>query len=93
MTKKNATKFEKEHMAKVKQQPCIVCDNFPVDVHHTGTHMGGGRNHLKVLPLCKTHHTGDSGIHALSRRVWQEIYGTEEYLMLKLQHKLDGVFT
>jgi hypothetical protein len=26
-------KAEREHMAKVKQMPCIICQDSPVDVH------------------------------------------------------------
>lgn len=78
------TKAEREHMAKVKLQPCIICGCGPVDVHHAGTGMGGRKNHMKVLPLCQFHHTGVKGIHKIGRRNWQELYGTETELLAKL---------
>lgn len=49
-------------------------------VHHCGTYMGGGRNHMRVIPLCWRHHLGPEGIDGkrMSKRAWEAKYGTEE---------------
>ena len=32
---------------------------------------------MKVIGLCHPHHRGKQGIHTLSRRMWEPIYGSE----------------
>jgi hypothetical protein len=47
--------------------------------------MGGGRDDMKVIPLCHWHHqNGGYGIalHA-GKKEWQKRYGTEEELIIK----------
>ncbi len=76
-------------MAKIKLMPCVVCCWFPVGVHHAGTGAGGRKDHMKVLPLCETHHTGKLGIHTIGRRAWQARFGTESELLQKVERKLN----
>lgn len=83
-----AKKSELAHMAKVKDMPCIICGDSPVDVHHTGTGMGVRKNHMRVLPLCFDHHRGKNGIGTVGRKIWELAYGTEEQLLAKLQEQL-----
>lgn len=80
-------KAEREHMAKVAEMPCIVCGNFPVQVHHALTGGGGRKNHMKVLPLCYLHHQGAEGIHTIGRKPWQNLHGTETELLESLHDK------
>ena len=80
---KNPTKKQKERWERLRASGCIIC-GLPPAIHHCETGMGGRKDHDKVLPLCHFHHQGEQGIHKLGRRVWQEIYGTEQELMLKL---------
>lgn len=82
MTKKPATKAERDHMGRVASLGCIIC-GAPATVHHCGTYMGGGRNHMKTIPLCWRHHLGPEGIDGkqMAKRKWEELYGTEEQLM------------
>jgi hypothetical protein len=82
------TKEEREHMAAVGQLPCIICNAWPVSVHHALTGAGGRKNHMKVLPLCYGHHQGKEGIHTIGRKKWQEKYGTETELLKKVKEKL-----
>lgn len=90
MAKKPPTKPEKTHMALVKNMPCVICGIKPVDVHHAGTGMGGRRDHMKVLPLCKNHHQGKEGIHTLGRKIWREKFGTEDYFLKLIEDKLNA---
>lgn len=81
---KTPTKAEKSHMESVRALGCIICGGVAA-VHHALTGMGGRKNHMKVLPLCWTHHQGPDGIHTLSRKVWQALYGTELELLTKTE--------
>ena len=79
------TKAEKEHLAAVKQLPCVVCRGWPVHVHHIGTGAGGRRDHMKVIPLCERHHMGEDGIHKIGRRKFAAMYGSEKELLERTQ--------
>lgn len=82
---------EKSHMAKVARLGCMICGQ-EAQIHHCGTHMGGGRNHMRVIPLCVVHHTGGGylvAIHA-GKKAWQEKYGTEEELLAKVEILIGG---
>lgn len=63
-------------------------------IHHCGTGAGGRKDHMKVLPLCEEHHQGREGIDgkAMSKRDWQEKYGTEDFLLFKLEALLNSNF-
>jgi hypothetical protein len=82
------TKAEKAHIDAVVRSGCIICREFlgvysPATAHHTGTYMGGGRDHMKVLGLCYQHHQGGPpgvAIHKGKAR-WEEAFGTEEELL------------
>lgn len=80
---------EKRHHAKVRELGCIICVS-PTELHHAGTGMGGRKDHMRVIPLCYHHHRGAEGIHTLSRRVWQEKYGTEQFLLDRIDLLLYG---
>lgn len=71
-------------MDKVASLGCLICHG-PATIHHCGTYMGGGRDHMKVLPLCWHHHLGPEGIDGkhMGKRVWEAKYGTEEELLAK----------
>ena len=83
-----ATKAEREHMARVKEMPCIICGNWPVDVHHAETKMGLRKDHMRVLPLCYLHHRGELGIGTLGRKAWEKRFGTQRELLDKLERML-----
>lgn len=79
-------KTEKEWQGKVRDIGCIVCLRklkvySPASIHHALTGGGGRKDETKVLPLCPRHHVGKDGIHALGRKKWQSIYGTEQELL------------
>lgn len=85
------TKEEQRYMDRVAQLGCIIdgCEGL-AGIHHCKTHLGGGRDHSKILPLCGAHHqTGGRGIAIHPhKKLWESIYGTEEELMEKVAEKL-----
>lgn len=74
----NAT--ERKHWEAVRALGCSArgCGRANPEIHHVGTGGGGRKDHMKVIGLCSLHHRGAQGIHTLSRRVWEPIYGSEE---------------
>ena len=68
-------------MSAVADLGCLVCKG-PAEIHHIGTHMGGGRDHSRVIPLCAGHHRTGGYRVALhhNKTAWQQIYGTEQEL-------------
>ena len=83
------TASEKKHMSRVAALGCIICGRAAT-IHHCGTYMGGGRNHLRVIGLCWEHHLGPMGIDGkkMGKRKWEEIFGTEEDLLEQLKAEL-----
>ncbi len=76
-----STAAEKRHMAKVAEMGCVIHYGAPAEIHHCGTHMGGGRDHMKVIPLCPRCHRGHGygiSLHD-GKKKWEELNGTEEY--------------
>ena len=93
--KRVATKKEKEWMQQVADYGCIACEkdglNVPAEIHHIRKHTGMGLrpSHIKILPLCASHHrTGKISVH-LGKKAFEEKYGTEEYLEKKLRERLE----
>jgi len=86
------TKAESQHMSIVASLNCLICKS-PAQIHHTGTHLGGGRDHSKVIPLCALHHTnGGYGValHA-GKAYWESLYGTEEDLLKQVDSMLEWI--
>lgn len=62
--------------------PCLVCNQWPVDVHHVvgyADRMGRApKRHDRVSPLCKVHHDIQHGpmtsVHALGHRGFYDAY-------------------
>lgn len=82
-------RYERLHMDRVAALGCLICYS-PATIHHCGTHMGGGRDHMRVVPLCWAHHLGPEGIDGkkISKRQWEEKYGTEEELLQRVKKLL-----
>lgn len=76
------TKDQQERWERIRALGCIVCGAY-AKIHHCLTGAGGRKDHDKVIGLCENHHTGKEGLHRLSRRVWEPIYGYETDLMAK----------
>jgi hypothetical protein len=71
---------ERKHWEQVRSLGCMAkgCRSTAPEIHHCETGGGGRKDHMKVIGLCETHHRGRLGIHTISRRVWQEQFGTEQ---------------
>lgn len=74
-----ATAAERAYWERVRALGCMArgCGRADPEIPHCGTGGGGRKDHMKVIGLCPLHHRGELGIHTLSRRVWEPIYGTE----------------
>jgi hypothetical protein len=70
---KSITPAESEHIGRVKELSCAVCDApGPSDAHHIEQGM-----HFTVIPLCKDCHQGGfNGIHGQAR-IWKVMKKTE----------------
>ncbi len=88
MTAKQPTRAQRIRWEKIRELGCIICGAVYCSVHHAKTGGGGRRNHDLVFPLCYEHHQGEQGIHFISRRVWEERYGTEDYFLQKTKELL-----
>ena len=44
---------------------CVVCGSPEVELHHIfpGSSRKASDRHGYIIPLCREHHTGDTGIH------------------------------
>jgi hypothetical protein len=87
MAAKKPTKAQRIRWEKIREMGCIICGNHAA-IHHCFTGGGGRKDHDKVIALCETHHTGNQGIHTLSRKAWTKIYNGEEYYMQKTKELL-----
>lgn len=79
---KPANAAERRHFQRISEMPCLVCNRWPVDVHHVigyADRMGRApKRHDRVTPLCKEHHDVQHGpltsVHALGHRGFYEAY-------------------
>lgn len=83
---KTKTKEERDHLAKVKALPCIICGSMPCDAHHIreGYGMSQRANDFETIPLCKAHHQyGPEAIHSMGTKAWRAKYGSELELLAR----------
>jgi hypothetical protein len=71
--------WERQHHAMVAELPCLVCQSWPVDVHHVvgyADRMGRApKRHDRVVPLCRNCHTdGPQAVHKISHKVFCKKY-------------------
>lgn len=84
------TKADKEHLAKLVELGCCVCQReghgySQPEIHHIRSRAGAGQRSSdhEAIPLCAAHHrVGGYGIafHA-GKKGFEERYGTEEELL------------
>ncbi len=95
MKGRTPTASEKRHMVRTRAIGCLPCMNMGIDtpaeyteLHHT---MGKTKPdaHLKVLPLCPTHHRpySKAGLH-YNLREWEKVHGTQEELLEQVNQML-----
>lgn len=73
----------------VAEQGCILCQKLgygqtPAQIHHIreGQGMSQRASDYLVIPLCREHHQGDSGIHGLGTRGFEARYKVSELDLL-----------
>ena len=87
MSKPLTALAERRHMDAVASLGCICCRReglgcSPAEIHHA-YHDRMRRDHLRVIPMCPTHHRlGGPGValHA-GKRQWEQVHGTEAELL------------
>ena len=83
---KNGTAAGLEHMRRVKQLPCVICQAPPPsDAHHCISGRYGSRraSDFETIPLCKEcHQDGPMAIHR-AKESWERMHGPDtDYLPL-----------
>lgn len=70
---------EARHLERVASLGCLIC-GAPANVHHV-MHAPGKekrRDHRFVVPLCREHHQGNTGVHGVgSERAFQALWGVD----------------
>ena len=89
-----ATRDEKKHFDKVARIGCILCrtalgvKDSPAELHHI-RRFGGKRSASPVIPLCPEHHRGNTGVHGLGAKGFENKWGiTYEKLLERVNQKL-----
>lgn len=88
-------KKQSEHYDKIAQLGCALCRHLgygetPSHIHHI-RRLGMKRQNAPVIPLCPEHHTGNTGVHGLGKKMFAKHYGlTEEDLLLQTENLLMG---
>ena len=91
MSKKRATKAEREHMGRVAALNCLIC-RMPAQVHHVRGHAFGSKDNFRVIPLCDRHHNGGEFGECVHNgtRTFEVKYMTQAE-MLKMVNKELGI--
>ena len=80
-----------ELRARIAMLPCVVCNHWPVEVHHIRATAGMGQRagDDEAIPLCVWHHrTGPQAFHN-GPGIFQTLFGTELELLEKTRERLD----
>lgn len=83
------TKAERKHLSDVAGLPCLVCGRWPVEVHHDRPN-GAPRDHMKVLPLCVSHHKREygPGAYHYSPAAFYEAHGDSKALLKRVDEMI-----
>jgi len=88
------TKDEKIALDKIARLGCILCsevlgfEGSPAELHHI-RRFGGKRSSSPVIPLCTEHHRGNTGVHGLGAKGFQNKWKiTQERLLELVNQKL-----
>jgi hypothetical protein len=89
-----ASKSEKIALNKIAELGCILCsevlgiEGTPAELHHVRRY-GNKRASSDLLPLCPEHHRGNSGVHGLGTKGFENKWGiTYEKLLERVNQKL-----
>lgn len=85
------TKKEAAHLDRLSRLGCILCRHLdlgetPAEIHHPRTGLGMSQRapHADAVPLCPTHHRGQTGVHGMGTRAFARHYGLTEADLLAL---------
>jgi hypothetical protein len=81
------TKDERKYYDKIARLGCSLCRHLeygetPAEIHHLRRY-GGKRSLAEVIPLCPEHHRGNTGLHGLGRKGFENKYGIDEDYLLE----------
>jgi len=89
-----ATKDEKNALNKIAELGCILCsevlgiEGTPSELHHCRRY-GSVRLASPILPLCREHHRGNTGVHGLGTKGFEKKWGISyEELLERVSQKL-----
>jgi hypothetical protein len=89
-----ATKNEKIALNQIAELGCILCsevlgiEGSPAELHHVRRY-GTKRTTSPILPLCREHHRGNTGVHGLGTKGFENKWGvTYEELLERVSQKL-----
>jgi len=86
-------KEQKQHYDKIARLGCILCLHLGLgttqpEIHHIRRNASK-RDNSPVIPLCREHHRGDTGVHALGKKgKFEARYGIDEQTLLDQTLKL-----
>lgn len=76
----------REHIAMIKQLPCVICGRYGVEAHHVAHDRFAQRksSDMDVIPLCRPCHE----TRTRTGRVWREIYGPDHGFLGKVAKQI-----
>jgi len=94
-----ATKKEKEHYDKLARFGCVLCfylgfgggidgSGTPAEIHHI--RRTRPRKDSPAIPLCPEHHRGNTGLHGMGRRAFENEYEITEEELLEIVNESIG---
>jgi len=83
------TKNEAAHKAKLAGIGCMLCRRLygphepgPVELHHLRTGGWGKGDYRTIIPLCREHHQGNTGVHGMGTKAFERHYGLTQQDLL-----------
>lgn len=83
------TKSEAQHKAKLAGIGCMLCRRLygphepgPAELHHLRTGGWGKGDHRTLIPLCREHHQGNTGVHGMGTKAFERHYGLTQQDLL-----------
>lgn len=90
-----ATKDEKKRLNQIAELGCILCSEIlgfegtPAELHHVRRY-GAKRSTSPILPLCPEHHRGNTGIHGLGAKGFENKWSITQERLLECVDKRLG---
>lgn len=80
---------EKQHKDRLVSLGCMVCRRlFPwlepatPELHHLRTGGWGKGDYKTMIPLCREHHQGKTGVHGMGTKAFERHYGLTQQDLL-----------